>query len=203
MRKDRFEAFFDAMMAIIMTIVVLEFAIPHGTAWSDVQKLMFQIVVYAISFFYLGMMWMNIHTLWHNVEYITRSVMWVNMIMLFFSSMIPFLVVYLGKDHNFFALVPQLLYGIDVLLITITNLVSAELLRKYNPKLNYGVEYVRSGMILDITTKVVGIIIAIFWFPPAITISVIVAMVVLSFNFTLLRRKKKAYMQRNNETTNE
>ena len=84
MRKDRFEAFFDAMMAIIMTIVVLEFAIPHGTAWSDVQKLMFQIVVYAISFFYLGMMWMNIHTLWHNVEYITRSVMWVK-----FSILIP------------------------------------------------------------------------------------------------------------------
>lgn len=201
MRKDRFEAFFDAMMAIIMTIVVLEFAIPHGTAWSDVQKLMFQIIVYAISFFYLGMMWMNIHTLWHNVEFITRSVMWVNMIMLFFSSMLPFLVVYLGR--NFFDLIPQLLYGIDVLLVTITNLVSAEILRKYNPALNFGVEYVRSGMILDIGTKVVGIIVAIFWFPPAITISVIVAMVVLSFNFTLLRRKKRAYKQRNDETTNE
>ncbi len=201
MKKDRFEAFFDAMMAIIMTIVVLEFAIPHGTAWSDVQKLMFQIIVYAISFFYLGMMWMNIHTLWHNVEYITRSVMWINMIMLFFSSMIPFLVVYLGR--NFFDLIPQLLYGIDVLLVTITNLVSAEILRKYNSALNFGVEYVRSGMILDITTKIVGILVAIFWFPPAITISVIVAMILLSINFTLLRRKKKAYKQKNNETTNE
>ena len=130
MRKDRFEAFFDAVMAIIMTIVVLEFAVPKGTDWSNVKGLMFQVVVYAISFFYLGMMWMNIHTLWHNVEYITRGVMWVNMIMLFFSSMLPFWVVYLGR--NFFALVPQLLYGIDVLLITITNFISAELLRKHN-----------------------------------------------------------------------
>ena len=157
--------------------------------------------MYAISFFYLGMMWMNIHTLWHNVEYITRSVMWINMIMLFFSSMIPFLVVYLGR--NFFDLIPQLLYGIDVLLVTIANLVSAEILRKYNPALNFGVEYVRGGMILDITSKIVGIIIAIFWFPPAITISIIVAMVLLSINFTMLRRKKKAYQQKKNETTNE
>ncbi len=201
MRKDRFEAFFDAMMAIIMTIVVLEFAIPHGTAWSDVQKLMFQIIVYAISFFYLGMMWMNIHTLWHNVEYITRGVMWVNMIMLFFSSMLPFLVVYLGR--NFFALIPQLLYGIDVIFVTITNLVSAELLRKYNPALNYGVEYLRSGMAMDIGAKVLGLIIGIIWFPPAITLSVIVAMVLLSINFTLLRRKKKAYKQGKNETVSE
>ena len=201
MRKDRFEAFFDAVMAIIMTIVVLEFAVPKGTDWSNVKGVMFQVVVYAISFFYLGMMWMNIHTLWHNVEYITRGVMWVNMIMLFFSSMLPFWVVYLGR--NFFALVPQLLYGIDVLLITITNFISAELLRKYNPALNYGVEYLRCGMILDISTKLIGIIVALIWFPPAITISVIVAMVVLSFNFTLLRRKKRAYKQRDDETTNE
>ena len=58
-------------------------------------------------------------------------------------------------------------------------------------------------MILDISTKLIGIIVALIWFPPAITISVIVAMVILSFNFTLLRRKKRAYKQRNNETTNE
>ncbi len=201
MRKDRFEAFFDAMMAIIMTIVVLEFAVPQGTKWNDVKGLMFQIVVYAISFFYLGMMWMNIHTLWNNVKYITRGVMWINIIMLFFSSMLPFWVVYLGR--NFFALVPQLLYGIDVLLITITNFISAELLRKHNPALNYGVEYLRCGMILDISTKLIGIIVALIWFPPAITISVIVAMVVLLINFRLLRRKIHAYKQRDDETTNE
>ena len=196
MRKDRFEAFFDAMMAIIMTVVVLEFAIPKGTNWSDIENLMFQVVVYAVSFFYLGMMWMNIHSLWHNVENITRSVMWVNMIMLFFSSMLPFLVVYLGR--NFFALVPQLLYGIDVLLITVTNLISAELLNKHNSSLNYGVELLRKGMLLDIGVKIVGMIVAIVWYPPAITISIIVAMVLTSINFAILNKRRREYKRKIN-----
>ena len=196
MRKDRFEAFFDAMMAIIMTVVVLEFAIPKGTNWSDIENLMFQVVVYAVSFFYLGMMWMNIHSLWHNVENITRSVMWVNMIMLFFSSMLPFLVVYLGR--NFFALVPQLLYGVDVLLITVTNLISAELLNKHNSSLNYGVELLRKGMLLDIGVKIVGMIVAIVWYPPAITISIIVAMVLTSINFAILNKRRLEYKRKIN-----
>lgn len=196
MRKDRFEAFFDAMMAIIMTVVVLEFAIPKGTNWSDIENLMFQVVVYAVSFFYLGMMWMNIHSLWHNVENITRSVMWVNMIMLFFSSMLPFLVVYLGR--NFFALVPQLLYGVDVLLITVTNLISAELLNKHNSSLNYGVELLRKGMLLDIGVKIVGMIVAIVWYPPAITISIIVAMVLTSINFAILNKRRREYKRKIN-----
>lgn len=196
MRKDRFEAFFDAMMAIIMTVVVLEFAIPKGTNWSDIENLMFQVVVYAVSFFYLGMMWMNIHSLWHNVENITRSVMWVNMIMLFFSSMLPFLVVYLGR--NFFALVPQLLYGVDVLLITVTNLISAELLNKHNSSLNYGVELLRKGMLLDIGVKIVGMIVAIVWYPPAITISIIVAMVLTLINFAILNKRRLEYKRKIN-----
>ena len=200
MRKDRFEAFFDAMMAIIMTIVVLEFAVPKGTSWSDLEKLGFQIIVYAISFFYLAMMWMNIHTLWHNVEYITRGVIWINIIMLFFTSMLPFLVVYLGR--HVFSLVPQLIYGIDVLLITLTNQMSAELLRKYNPALETGVVFLRKGMAMDICIKIIGLIVGIFIYPPAIMISIIFAMIILAVNFALLRRKKRAYEQRKNETDN-
>ena len=68
MRKDRFTAFFDAILAIIMTLIVLEFVIPNGTEWSDLGTLWFQIIAYAISFFWLGGMWINIHYLWHDAE---------------------------------------------------------------------------------------------------------------------------------------
>lgn len=63
MKKDRFVAFFDAIMAIIMTIAVLQFAVPAGAKWSDLGDLGFQVLVYAMSFFWLGMLWISIHNM--------------------------------------------------------------------------------------------------------------------------------------------
>lgn len=189
MKKDRFAAFFDAVMAIIMTIVVLGFAIPKGTNWSDMGNLGFQVVIYALSFFWLGMMWMNIHTLWHEVEHITRGIILINMIMLFFSSMIPFLVLYLGQ--NFMDRNPQVLYGIDVICITLCNQMSAELLKKYNPKIANEVIGLRRGIALDIIIKVVGLVLGIFVFPPLVTISIFVAMIVVAIDFAVMYKKKK------------
>ena len=100
MKKDRFAAFFDAVMAIIITIAVLQFAQPSGTQWQNLRELMYQIIVFAISFFWLGMMWFNIHNLWHDVEKISFGVIWMNMCVLFFSSMIPFFVAYVGMNFN-------------------------------------------------------------------------------------------------------
>lgn len=96
MKKDRFVAFFDAIMAIIMTIAVLQFAVPAGAKWSDLGDLGFQVLVYAMSFFWLGMLWISIHNMWHKVEYITRGVLVIDIIMLFFTSMIPFFIIYIG-----------------------------------------------------------------------------------------------------------
>ena len=123
--------FFDAIMAIIMTLGIIGFAQPSGTDWSDLEGLGFQILTYAVSFFWLGVLWIHIHTLWHEVEIISKSVIFVNVILLFFSSMIPFLVTYLGK--NITETVPQVLYGLDVVIITISNQISSELLKKDNP----------------------------------------------------------------------
>ena len=188
MKKDRFVAFFDAVMAIIMTIVVLEFAVPKGTNWSDLKDLGSQVMVYALSFFWLGMMWININTIWHNVEIITRRVMWVNMFMLFFSSMIPFLIVYLGK--NLTAKKPQLLYGIDVIFITVCNLVSAEWLKKSNPQLEPTVKSLRLGIGIDLTVKAIGIILGMIIYPPIVIISVFIAMLCLVVEFSVVHKKQ-------------
>lgn len=177
MSKDRFVAFFDAIMAIIMTIVVLEFVIPSGTNWSDLDTLGYQIFAYAISFFWLGGMWINIHNIWHNVDIIDRSVLWTNIAMLFFSSMIPFLVVYVGRNIN--EIVPEVLYGIDVLCITVLNEISVELLARHHECVKAKIKSFRLSIIIDIAIKVVGIIFGITVFPMAILISVIVAMIFL------------------------
>lgn len=188
MKKDRFVAFFDAVMAIIMTIVVLEFAQPSGPHWSDLRGTWFQVLVYALSFFWLGMMWININTIWARVEIINRKIMWVNMFMLFFSSMIPFLVVYVGQNIMF--RIPQLLYGIDVICITLCNQISAELLKIENPLLDLEVKGLRRGIAIDLGIKVVGIIIGMTVFPPAVIIAVFIAMLSLVVQFSLMNKRR-------------
>lgn len=186
MKKDRFVAFFDAIMAIIMTITVLQFAVPNGASWSDLKELSFQIMVYALSFFWLGMMWINIHNLWNYVEVVSRSVILVNMFMLFFSSMIPFFIIYIGKF--FYDALPQLLYGVDVICITVFNQLSLELLKKQNPQLITAVKTFRRSIALDLIIKVAGIIVGMVIYPPAVLISVFIALVILVINFILLKK---------------
>ena len=188
MKKDRFVAFFDAVMAIIMTIVVLEFVIPKSTEWSGLKDLGTQVAVYALSFFWLGMMWININTIWHQVEVIDRKVMWANMFMLFFSSMIPFLVVYVGS--NLTARIPQLLYGIDVICITVCNQISAEILKTLNPVLEPMVKTLRKGICIDLCIKMLGIICGMIFWPPIVIISVFIAMICLVIEFSAEHRKR-------------
>ena len=189
MSKERFVAFFDAIMAIIMTIVVLEFVIPDGTKWSDLGVLGYQIIAYAISFFWLGGMWINIHNIWHGVNVIDRGVLWTNIAMLFFSSMIPFLVVYVGRNIN--EVVPQLLYGIDVLFITLLNELSVELLARHHTCVKSQIKRFRISIGIDLTIKIIGIIIGATVFPPMIMISVMAAMLFLIIWRTVTERKKQ------------
>ena len=187
MKKERFVAFYDAIMAIIMTIAVLEFKIPEGANWNDWGNLSCQILVYALSFFWLGMMWLNVHNLWHGVERISRNIIIVNIVTLFFASMIPFLVIYVGQYFN--EIMPQLLYGIDVMLITIFNQLSFELLLRENPKLSTDINTFRHFTIIDLLIKLVGIIIGVTITPPAIIISVFVAMIALIGNSILIQKR--------------
>ena len=190
MKKDRFVAFFDAIMAIIMTIVVLEFVIPDGTKWSDLSNLGYQVLVYALSFFWLGGMWIGIHNLWHDVDIIDRGVLWVNLAMLFFASMIPFLVVYAGR--NLTEAVPQILYGADALVITVLNGLSAELLAKHHDCVKALLPSFRKSVIADFAIKAVGVVIGATVFPLAIMISVLVAMILMIVLRTIAGKRHEA-----------
>lgn len=188
MKKDRFVAFFDAVMAIIMTIVVLEFVIPSGTDWSDLTVLAFQIIAYAVSFFWLGGMWINIHGIWQDVEEIDRPILWTNIALLFFASMIPFFTVYFGR--NITERVPAMLYSIDVMLITLTNLASIEMLARKNEKIRLNAKRFAVSEFFDLGVKTVGIIVGITVFPSAILISVLVSIVLLAFVRITVRKKQ-------------
>ena len=187
MKKDRFVAFFDAIMAIIMTIVVLEFVIPEGASWHDLNTFWFQLVVYALSFFWLGTMWINLHSTWHHVDVVSRPILFINLFTLFFSSLLPFFTVYVGR--NISEKVPQLLYGLDVMLIILCNQISAELLAKHNDDVKSRIKVLRVGVAIDESIKLFGLVLGVTVFPQAVLICTFISMIFLLVLFS--RRKKR------------
>ena len=109
MNKARLEAFSDGVIAIIITIMVLELKVPHGEAWADVHKLWPVFVSYVLSFVFIGIYWVNHHHLVHMVKRVTPRVMWANMHLLFWMSLVPFVTAWMGENH--FAQNPVVLYG--------------------------------------------------------------------------------------------
>ena len=90
MTKNRLEAFSDGVMAIIITIMVLEIKVPHGDGLSDLLPLLPVFLSYVLSFIYLGIYWNNHHHLFHAVKHVNGSILWANLHLLFWLSLVPF-----------------------------------------------------------------------------------------------------------------
>lgn len=114
MKKTRLEAFSDAVLAIIITIMVLEIRIPHGDRFSDLQGLIPIFLSYALSFIYIGIYWNNHHHLLSTVHIVTGGILWANLHLLFWLSLIPFATGWIGENH--FAAAPMSLYGFVLLM---------------------------------------------------------------------------------------
>lgn len=114
MGKGRIEAFSDAVIAIIMTIMVLELRPPEGTDWAALQPLVPVALTYALSFVYLGIYWNNHHHLFQATTHVTGSVLWANLNLLFWLSLFPFATGWMGENHA--ATVPTIAYGLVLLL---------------------------------------------------------------------------------------
>jgi len=110
MSKGRLEAFSDGVMAIIITIMVLELAPPHGTEISDLLTILPKFLSYVLSFVILGIYWNNHHHLWQAVERVSGSVLWANLHLLFWLSLVPFVTAWMGENN--FAPSPVAVYGI-------------------------------------------------------------------------------------------
>ena len=110
MSKGRLEAFSDGVLAIIITIMVLELKVPHGTEIADLQPLFPVFVSYLLSFVYIGIYWNNHHHMLHAASKVTGGILWANQHLLFWLSLVPFVTAWMGENH--FAATPVALYGV-------------------------------------------------------------------------------------------
>lgn len=117
MNKGRLEAFSDGVLAIIITIMVLELKVPHGQDLASLKPLLPVLGSYVLSFIYLGIYWNNHHHLLHTVKKVNGSILWANLHLLFWLSLVPFVTGWMGENN--FASVPVMLYGLNLLLAAI------------------------------------------------------------------------------------
>jgi TMEM175 potassium channel family protein len=117
MGKARLEAFSDGVLAIIITIMVLEMKVPHGDDFSALRPLIPVFLSYVLSFVYLGIYWNNHHHMLHVTQHVTGTILWANLHLLFWLSLFPFVTGWMGENH--FAPAPTALYGVVLLIAAI------------------------------------------------------------------------------------
>jgi uncharacterized membrane protein len=115
--KGRLEAFSDGVLAIIITIMVLELKVPHGQALSDLAALLPVFLGYVLSFIYVGIYWNNHHHMFHAVHKISGGVLWANLYLLFWLSLVPFATAWLWEEH--LATWPAVVYGFTLFMAAI------------------------------------------------------------------------------------
>jgi uncharacterized membrane protein len=118
MGTGRLEAFSDGVLAIIITIMVLEFEVPEGVEFSALEPLAPVMLSYLLSFVYLGIYWNNHHHMLHVARRVDGAILWANLHLLFWLSLVPFVTAWMGEHH--FAPVPTSAYGVVMLLAAIS-----------------------------------------------------------------------------------
>jgi uncharacterized membrane protein len=117
MSTGRLEAFSDGVIAIIITIMVLDLKVPHGSDLKDLQPLLPVFLSYVLSFFYVGIYWNNHHHMLHACNAVTGSMLWANLHLLFWLSLFPFTTGWMGENH--FTPIPTALYEVVLLMAAI------------------------------------------------------------------------------------
>ena len=117
MGTTRLEAFSDGVIAILITIMVLELKVPHGATLAALMPLLPVLLSYVLSFVYLGIYWNNHHHMLHTVTRVSGGVLWANLHLLFWLSLLPFATGWMGENH--FAPLPAALYGFVLLMAAV------------------------------------------------------------------------------------
>lgn len=117
MGKERLEAFSDGVLAIIITIMVLELKVPHGVGFVALAPIFPALLSYVLSFIYLAIYWNNHHHMLKTTQRVNGAILWANMHLLFWLSLIPFTTGWMGENH--FAALPTALYGVALLMAAV------------------------------------------------------------------------------------
>ena len=131
MGKTRLEAFSDGVIAIIITIMVLEMKVPHGAEPSDLMPLVPVFLSYVLSFVYVGIYWGNHHHLFHMVKHVDGRLLWANNHLLFWLSLIPFSTGWMGENH--FSTWPTVLYALNLMMAGAAYDLMVRAIRRANP----------------------------------------------------------------------
>ncbi|GAB2909533.1 TMEM175 family protein [Paralcaligenes sp. KSB-10] len=126
MNKNRLEAFSDGVLAIILTIMVLEMKVPHGSDFAALVPVVPVFLSYVLSFIYLGIYWNNHHHMLHLVNKVNGTILWANLHLLFWLSLLPFTTGWMGENH--FAPAALFLYGLNLLCCAIAYVILQNLI---------------------------------------------------------------------------
>ncbi|MCE1236589.1 MAG: TMEM175 family protein [Hyphomicrobiales bacterium] len=132
MHKGRLEAFSDGVLAIVITIMVLELKVPHGADFAALAGLAPVFLAYVLSFVYVGIYWNNHHHMFQAVGGVDGSALWANLHLLFWLTLVPFVTDWMGENH--FAPLPVALYGVVLIAAAIAYTILAVVLRRRHAK---------------------------------------------------------------------
>lgn len=169
MSKGRLEAFSDGVLAIIITIMVLEMKVPQGDTWEALKEVSSVFISYILSFVTIGIYWNNHHHMLHASKNVNGAVLWANVHLLFWLSLLPFVTGWMGKNH--FTLLPVALYGFILFMAGLAYyILSISLIKLHGKKstLALAIGKDRKGLL---SIVVYGIAIALCWVSPKISLA--------------------------------
>ncbi|MBE6492762.1 MAG: DUF1211 domain-containing protein [Methanobrevibacter sp.] len=175
--SGRFEALFDAIIAIILTVLVLEITMASGGTWQDLFDLRIEFLAYIISFIVCFNYWNYNNNLFSIVNKIDTAVIWSIGASMFVLSLIPYLSVFVS--HNFYSFVPQACYGIDFIVVAILSIVTSKALKNAD-KGNVALMLALKNNLVFVSTIVfvgIGMVIGYLFYPPAIIISCLLSII--------------------------
>lgn len=166
MQKSRLEAFSDGVLAIIITIMVLELKIPRGIDLHALNSNVPILLSYVLSFFYLAIYWNNHHHLFQIASHVNGAVLWANMHLLFWLSLIPFVTAWSGSNH--FAPIPVALYGCDLFMAAVAYFILTKTLLASHDKRSNLAKALSTTMKEKVSTGIYAIAIFVaVWLPSA------------------------------------
>ncbi|BCA85904.1 DUF1211 domain-containing membrane protein [Enterococcus saigonensis] len=190
MEKDRIAAFTDAVLAIIMTILILELEKPKVLSLSGIWDLRENFFSYTLSFFWLGLMWLTHHNNWQSIKKVSNSTVVYTLILLFFSSFFPYTTSIVSS--NFYNKTAQTMYGVIVIGVTLSNIMISKSLNKVNENVGFGLLYATPNnmTILDLSIKILGLVLTVGVYPPAMIYAIFIDIAVMAVATYKASRKR-------------
>jgi uncharacterized membrane protein len=179
MHKGRLEAFSDGVIAIIITIMVLELKAPHGTDYAALAPLVPAFLSYVLSFIYVGIYWNNHHHMMQAARAVTGPILWANMHLLFWLSLVPFATAWMGENH--FAARPVALYGVVLFMCAVAFVLLSTLLARHEGADSKLAKAVGSDLKGKISLAIYATAVAVAFFSPPAAMGLYVLVAVVWF----------------------